>query len=113
MSALLSEDPGGSPFKVQIASLTKVDREHPGDNGSTTEPTSVRPSSASSKDFLSASHRIKNDVVKPFTDELAFLKQEFGVKRLNKIHKLLSVVGRPASAASTLPKRRQTRCYRS
>ena len=92
MSASLS---GRSPFQFRIASLTKVHHQHPEVNGSTTEATSVPSSSASYKDFLPASRQNQNDQVEPVTDKLAFLKQEFGLERLNRIHEWLWLVGRP------------------
>lgn len=86
---------GSSPFQIRIASLTRVDHQHPEANGSTTEVASLLSSSASYKNFFPASRRTKHDQLEPVTDELAFLKQEFGVERLNRIHKWLSVVGQP------------------
>lgn len=107
MSASLTHDPLGSPIQTQITSLTGVNRQHPGANGSTTSATpNPIPASPfqiripgltepSYDDLFPTSHRTKKDEVGPFEISTSFFKKEFGIERLHKIHKWLFLVGRP------------------
>lgn len=107
MSASLTHDPLGSPIQTQITSLTEVDHQHPGANGSTTSVTpNLLPASpfqttitglkgSSYHDLFPASHRTKKDEVGPFEISTSFFKKEFDIERLHKIHRWLVLVGRP------------------
>lgn len=60
------------------------------------DPNPSTPPSPVNRPLLPASYRTKSDsIILPSSDILGFLDTELGVERLNRIHKRLTIVGRP------------------